>query len=198
MTSSAASIERSADIKDVPPPTVESGLKALGLIRPIDNKAYEFGLANGIKVHLIKSVKLCGLKKAREKSITDMITILSNHLSSREDEISRWIEFADKIALKAAERIDASMREYQVICSSLGEAKDEVKFCQDSLRQLQSLKNDLIRTREGALEVMHTFPLFLQECEVRLRHEAYGPTLKTRCSMLSRYCEHRTTLRDNN
>lgn len=172
MTSSAASIERSADITDVPPPTVESGLKALGLIRPIDNKAYEFGLANGIMVHLIESVKLCGLKKAREKSITDMITTLCNHLSSREDEISRWIEFADKIALKAAERIDASTREYKVICNSLGEAQDEVKFCQGSLRrQLQSLKTDLIRTREGALEVMNTFPPFLQECEVRLRHE---------------------------
>jgi hypothetical protein len=115
---------------------------------------------------------LCGLKKAREKSITDMITTLCNHLSSREDEISRWIEFADKIALKAAERIDASTREYKVICNSLGEAQDEVKFCQGSLRrQLQSLKTDLIRTREGALEVMNTFPPFLQECEVRLRHE---------------------------
>ena len=175
MTSSAAIIERSADITDVPPPTIESGLKALGLIRPIDNKAYEFGLANGIMVHLIESVKLCGLKKAREKSITDMITTLCNHLSSREDEISRWIEFADKIALKAAERIDASTREHQVICNSLGEAQDEVKFCQNSLLtkclQLQSLKTDLIQTREGALEVMNTFLPFLQECEVRLRHE---------------------------
>ena len=41
------------------PPTVESGLKALGLIRPIDNKAYEFGLENGerhdrcIVIHLV-------------------------------------------------------------------------------------------------------------------------------------------------
>lgn len=174
-TSSVAIIERAAVITDTPPPTVELGLKALGLIRPIDNKAYDFGLANGIMVHLIESVKLCGLKKAREKSITDMITTLCNHLSSREDEISRWIEFADKIALKAAERIDTSTRENQVICNSLGKAQGEVKFCQNSLltksRELQSLKNDLIRTRDEALEVMNTFLPFLQECEVRLRHE---------------------------
>ena len=174
-TTSAAIIERSADSTDTPLPTVESGLQTLGLIRPIDNKAYEFGLANGIMVHLIESVKLCGLKKAREKSITDMITTLCNHLSSREDEISRWIEFADKIALKAAERINASTREYQVICNSLGEAQDEIQLCQDSLltksRELLLLKNDVLRTRDEALEVMNTFSPFLRECEVRLRHE---------------------------
>jgi hypothetical protein len=37
---------RTAELVRVPP-TVESGLKALGLLRPIDNKSYEFGLANG-------------------------------------------------------------------------------------------------------------------------------------------------------
>ena len=60
--------------------------------------------------------------------IIHQITTLCNHLSSREDEISRWIEFADKIALKAAERINASTREYQVICNSLGEAQDEIQL----------------------------------------------------------------------
>ena len=90
-----------SELISMPPPTVESGLQALRLLRPIDNKTYEFGLANGIQLHLIESVKLCGLKKAREKSITDMIATLCNHLTSREDEISRWIEFADRVALKA-------------------------------------------------------------------------------------------------
>ena len=40
--------ERSTELARAPP-TVESGLKELGLLRPIDNKTYDFGLANGEK-----------------------------------------------------------------------------------------------------------------------------------------------------
>jgi hypothetical protein len=43
-----ASSARSTELVSAPP-TVESGLKALGLLRPMDNKAYEFGLAKGEK-----------------------------------------------------------------------------------------------------------------------------------------------------
>ena len=43
--------------------TAESGLQQLGLLRPIDNKSYEFGMATGIQLHLIESVKLSGLKQ---------------------------------------------------------------------------------------------------------------------------------------
>ena len=98
--------------------TAESGLKALGLIRPLDNKTYEFGLSNGIQLHLIESVKLCGLKKGREKPILDMITTLCSHLTNREDEISRWIEFADKIALSSAKKFEESMEQYQGVSLS--------------------------------------------------------------------------------
>ena len=69
--------------------TAESGLKLLGLLRPIDNKTYEFGLAKGIEVHLVESIKLCGLRKGLEKSIIDMVNTLCNHLTNREDEINR-------------------------------------------------------------------------------------------------------------
>ena len=44
-------------------PTAESGLQQLGLLRPIDNKSYEFGMAASIQLHLIESVKLSGLKQ---------------------------------------------------------------------------------------------------------------------------------------
>jgi hypothetical protein len=44
----AATSDRSTDLASAPP-TVESGLQALGLLRPIDNKTYEFGLASGEK-----------------------------------------------------------------------------------------------------------------------------------------------------
>jgi hypothetical protein len=44
-------------------PTTESGLQQLGLLRPIDNKSYEFGMAASIQLHLIESVKLSGLKQ---------------------------------------------------------------------------------------------------------------------------------------
>lgn len=43
-----ATSDRSTDLASAPP-TVESGLQALGLLRPIDNKTYEFGLASGEK-----------------------------------------------------------------------------------------------------------------------------------------------------
>ena len=43
-----ATSDRPTDLARAPP-TVESGLQALGLLRPIDNKTYEFGLASGEK-----------------------------------------------------------------------------------------------------------------------------------------------------
>ena len=43
----------------------ESGLKLLGLIRPINNKTYDLGLAKGTKVHMLESIKLCGLRKGK-------------------------------------------------------------------------------------------------------------------------------------
>lgn len=72
-------------------------MKLLGLVRPIDNNDYDFGLAQGIAAHLKESVKLCGLRKAREKSILDMIGTLCRHLARREEELARWSAFADEV-----------------------------------------------------------------------------------------------------
>ena len=129
----------------------------------------------GIRMHLVESVKLCGIKKAREKPIMDMIATLCNHLTSREEEINRWIEFADKIALSAAEKLDRSMLEYEDICISKDETQSNLKSCQQGLllmnRELQSLKKDLLLWRDDVLDVMKTFPPLTRECEDRLRQQ---------------------------
>jgi hypothetical protein len=126
-------------------------------------------------MHLVESVKLCGMKKAREKSILDMITTLCNHLTSRDDEINRWIDFADKIAVSAAEKLDRSMLEYQAICLSNDKAQNDARGGQRGLltmsRKLKTLKKDLLVARDAASEVMRTFPPLIRECEDRLRHE---------------------------
>jgi hypothetical protein len=127
----------------------------------------------GIRLHLVESVKLCGLKKAREKSIMDMIATLCNHLASREEEIDRWIEFGDRVALSAAEKLDRSMQEFQAVGEARDEAQNDAMDGHRSLlrinRELQTLKKDLLVARDGVSEVMTTFPPFIRECEDRLR-----------------------------
>jgi hypothetical protein len=129
----------------------------------------------GIRLHLVESVKLCGLKKAREKSILGMIITLCNHMTSREDEINRWIEFADRVALSAAEKLDRSVQECQAVCEARDEAQNDANDGQCALltikRELQMLKKDLLVARDGVSEVMTHFPPLIRECEDRLRQE---------------------------
>ena len=126
-------------------------------------------------MHLIESVKLCGIKKAREKPIMDMITTLCNHLTSREDEINIWIEFADKVALSAAEKLDRSMLEYKTIRTLKDETQNNLMSCQHGLlsmrRGLQSLKKDLLLAKDDVLDIVKTFPPIIRECEDRLRQQ---------------------------
>lgn len=156
-------------------PTAESGLKLLGLLRPIDNKSYEFGLAKGIQVHLVESVKLCGLKRAREKSIIDMVTTLCGHLSDRENEINMWIEFADTVALAAAEKLEDAMQEYQAVCDSRDEAQTAVQEAQTAMVQIRkevlTLKKELLEAREVVSEIINTFPPAISEFEDQLRRQ---------------------------
>ena len=169
------------------PPTAESALKTLGLLRPIDNKTYEFGLSNGIQMHLIESVKLCGLKKGREKSIIDMITTLCSHLTNREDEISRWIEFADKIALSSAIKFEESMQEYNDVCLSRDVAQDATKEAHSALAQIcnevQLLKSTLQTVREGVTDILNTFPPALNVFQHELQRQlaCHQDSLKSEC-----------------
>jgi len=68
----------------MPPPTVESGLQALGLLRPIDNKTYDFSLADGIKLHLIESAKLCGLKCVLLTMYQEVQTLTKDLIGTRD------------------------------------------------------------------------------------------------------------------
>jgi hypothetical protein len=47
-----------------PQHTSQTGYELLGVTRPKD-KNQEHGLADGIKIHLIESIKLCGLRKGK-------------------------------------------------------------------------------------------------------------------------------------
>jgi len=155
--------------------TTESGLKALNLIRPIDNKTFEFGLAAGIQVHLIESVRLCGLKKGRETSIINMITTLCNHLTNREAEINNWIEFADKVALSAAVKLEESMQEYQVVCASRDESRSETKDARVALgkiqQEVQTVKDEVNKIGQQVVGVLNTFPTVLCDFEQQLRRQ---------------------------
>lgn len=42
--------------------TAKSGYELLGIHR-LDDRKYEFGLSDGIRLHLIESIKLCGIRK---------------------------------------------------------------------------------------------------------------------------------------
>ena len=167
--------------------TAESGLKALNLIRPMDNKTFEFGLAAGIQVHLIESVRLCGLKKGRETSIINMITTLCNHLTNRETEISNWIEFADKVALSAAIKLEESMQEYQVVCASRDESRSETKEARVALskiqQQVQTLKDEVSKVRQQVVELLNTFPIVLCDFEQQLRSQitSHNNTVRSEC-----------------
>jgi len=167
--------------------TTESGLRALNLIRPIDNKTFEFGLAAGIQVHLIESVRLCGLKKGRETSIINMITTLCNHLTNREAEINNWIEFADKVALSAAVKLDESMQEYQAVCASRDESRSETREARVALSKIQqevkTVKDEVNKVRQQVLELLSTFPSVLCDFEQQLRRQitSHNDTVRSEC-----------------
>ena len=167
--------------------TTESGLKALNLIRPIDNKTFEFGLAAGIQVHLIESVKLCGLKRGRETSIINMITTLCNHLTNREAEINNWIEFADKVALSAAVKLEESMQEYQVVCVSRDESRKETKDARLALcmiqQEVQTVKDEVNKVKQQVVELLSTFPSMLCDFEQQLRRQItfHNDTVRSEC-----------------
>ena len=169
------------------PHTAESGLKMLGLLRPIDNKTYEFGLAHGIEVHLVESIKLCGLRKGREKSIIDMVTTLCNHLTNREDEINRWIEFADRTALAATEKLERSMMEYNAVCESKGVAERAVHDAREALidihKEVLMLKQEFDLAKDSVSKILSCFPPVMSDLEDQLRKQsnAHSDNVKSEC-----------------
>lgn len=169
------------------PPTVESGLELLGLLRPIDNKTYEFGLARGIQVHLSESVKLCGLRKGREKSILDMVDTLCAHLENREDEINRWIEFADRTALAAGEKLDGSTKEHEAVCRSRDAAQGTVKQLRRSLlsmqKELSALKGEFMATSREVANTLGAFPPLIRAIggDLRRQLDCHSDSVRSEC-----------------
>lgn len=145
---------------DVTNHTVDTACELIGLKRP-DDKKHEHGLADGIQLHLIESIKLAGLRKAREKSIMDMITTLCNHLSNREDEISQWIQFADSVVVKAAQKLSRLMLEnaadktaIEDYCTSRN-ALDSRIDCAHG--ETQQLKDELSCVKSDIARMLHQF-----------------------------------------
>ncbi len=178
------------------PPTVESGLNVLGLIRPLDNKTFEFGLAEGIKLHLVENVKLCGLKKCREKSLLDMVMTLCNHLASRELEIERWAEFSDTVALASAERLDQAKHEYISICCAKDDALNAVQTMLVNVgKEVLCTKKEVSKTRAEVADILSTaFPSIL--CDVKkLRHQIqrYCSDMRSECKSETRRATDKLT-----
>lgn len=189
----AASVSTTSSITTVnqpagTPPTVESGLKALGLIRPLDSKTFDFGLAKGIQLHLVENIKLCGLKKAREKSLLDMVSTLCNHLANRELDIERWIEFADKIALTSAEKIDQTMHEHQAICCSKDDAVRAAHMAMMIInKDVRNVKKEICKLREEVMDKLTTFPSVFCDVE-KLRHQVQFHCSSVRTACKSEAC----------
>lgn len=165
------------------PPTVDSGLKALGLIRPLDSKTFEFGLAKGIQLHLVENIKLCGLKKAREKSLLDVVSTLCNHLANRELDIERWVEFADEIALTSAEKFDQIMHEHQTICCSKDDAVKAAHMAMMIInKEVLNVKKEICKLREEVMDILTTFPSVFCDIE-KLRHQVqfHCSSVRTAC-----------------
>lgn len=164
------------------PPTVESGLKALGLIRPLDNKAFEFGLAKGIQLYLVENVKLCGLKKGREKSLLDMVSTLCNHLANRQREIEIWVEFADKIALTSAEKFAQTMHQHQAICCSKDDALNAAHSSMVRIsKEVINIRKEICKTRSEVLDILTTIPSVLCVEKLRRQVQSYFSSVKSEC-----------------
>ena len=116
-----------------------------------------------------------------------MITTLCNHLTNREAEINNWIEFADKVALSAAVKLEESMQEYQVVYASRDESRKETKDARVALgkieQQIQTVKDEANNVRQQVLELLSTFPSMLCGFEQQLRRQitSHNDTVRSEC-----------------
>ena len=128
------------------------------------------------------------MKKGRERSIIDMVTTLCNHLSNREEEINTWVEFADKVAITAADKLEHSMQEYQVICESKNEAQKTMNNAQRAMLNVREevalLKKELENARNEVLEILLTFPPIVSDLEAQLRRQ-----LREHCDSVRSECK---------
>ena len=116
-----------------------------------------------------------------------MITTLCNHLTNREAEINNWIEFADKVALSAAVKLEESMQEYQVVYASRDESRRETKDARVALskiqQEVQTVKDEVNKVRQQVYELLSTFPSVLNDFEQQLRRQitSHNDTVRSEC-----------------
>ena len=195
-TSNAASMKTerllpiAAPIEIIPPQhTAKSGYELLDICRPND-KIPEHGLAEGIEVHLIESIKLCGLRKAREKSITEMVTTLCTHLSDREKDAEKWTKFADKIVIIAAEKLSLSMLEKEAANASIDRFHRNSKAVAIRLvalrQEIITLKGEVDSVKNDTLQVLDEYNEYLDESWMTALKEKLSDhiaTVKSKCEL---------------
>lgn len=154
--------------------TVESGYKLLNITRPDDNKQ-RHGLSDGIRVHLVESIKLAGLRKAREKSIGDMVSTLCAHLSEREEELKAWTALCDSIAATAVEKLSGSMLETAATKTMIQSYRDSRRESESKItaayRETTSLGDDLKNIKSDVRLFMNEFKDALVEVYCTLTKE---------------------------
>ncbi|EJK73932.1 hypothetical protein THAOC_04421 [Thalassiosira oceanica] len=125
------------------PLAVDDCLALLKLRRPLEPKT-EFGLAEGIGMHLSENIKLSGLRKARETSLLEMVKTLTHHLENREETISIWVSFADKVALLSARQIHAAQQEIKDLTEAKRRSYSALLSMQTQVKQANSAVKDTL------------------------------------------------------
>ena len=194
--SSAIKTERllpPAQPTEIIPPrhTASSGYELFDLVTSKPNgRTQEHGLVEGIQVHLIESIKLCGLRKGREKSITDMVTTLCNHLLDREKDADQWSQFADKIVIVAAEKLSLSLLEKEAANASIDWFRENSNAVANRLAALRqeiiSLKEEVLSAKNYTLQLLDQYEKYLDESwRTSLKQEFLNHivTVKSECEM---------------
>ena len=108
-------------------------------------------------------------------------------MTNREAEINNWIEFADKVALSAAVKLEESMQEYQAVCVARDESRSETREARVALSKIQqevkTVKDEVNKVRQQVLELLSTFPSVLCDFEQQLRRQitSHNDTVRSEC-----------------
>lgn len=141
----------------------------LGVERPIGNESEPVESILGIKTQIIENVKLCGLRKARETAIMDLIGLLCNQVSKKDNDAKKWMKFGDEIACVAAKKL--------IKCNHYLEESTKLrKASYEQARQLHKVAKGIrvamtSIAADAAKKVQSTCAIIIEEIIIRLRKE---------------------------
>ena len=184
--------------------TTKSGFELLGIVPPTATRD-EFGLADGIKIHLIESIKLCGLRKAREKSLTEMITTLCKHLSDREDDDRYLRQFVDDTVVAAAEMLSSTMREKDAVKTMIESYHQNLVVTHQDASNIKSelcdMKKDVIQLLEKCSDDVNRLLSALKEncskCIAAVKSNCKTDLKKALIELSSRHNQEKTSLQSH-